>query len=241
MRPHRAESTIVALLVTLLVAGILSVMAGPARGALPAGPAEPAAPRPSADTGIPLAAWQYRATITRNGYRVFGLNAPLAVLAAQLHQESAWRPDARSHVGALGLAQFMPATGRDMAARYPAECAPYDPLDPRWAIRCQHRYMRTLLDALKPRFDAHFAACDGWAMGLSAYNGGLGWVQRDRTMAQRAGRNPDRWFGHVADTPDPRRARWAVKENRGYPRRILTVLQPRYVKHWHMRGVICRV
>ena len=34
---------------------------------------------------------------------MWGLGAPISVFAAQVHQESAWRPEAVSHVGAQGL------------------------------------------------------------------------------------------------------------------------------------------
>lgn len=243
MRPRRLTPSIVALLATLLTAASLSLAAVTgARGAPVATSDAPAGSRPFEIPAPPLAALPYRRAITTTAYRTFGLNAPVAVLAAQLHQESSWNPNARSYVGALGLAQFMPATARDMAVRYPGDCAPYNPLDPDWAIRCQQRYMRQLLDGLKarPGFPS-FAPCAAWAMGLSAYNGGAGWVERDRTVAQAMGRDPNQWFGHVADTPDQRRARRFVAENRGYPQRILLVLQPRYVKHWNLRGVVCRV
>lgn len=35
---------------------------------------------------------------------------PVDVFAAQLHAESSWDPQAQSHAGAQGIAQFMPAT-----------------------------------------------------------------------------------------------------------------------------------
>lgn len=249
MRTRGWSSFFVALSATLLAAGVLSLAGlADARGAPADSPAGSAAPRPSTASNHvgkvnipapPQLARQYEREIRTSAYRVFGLNAPVAVLAAQLHQESSWNPQARSWVGAQGLAQFMPATGRDMAQRYPGECAPYNPLDPSWAIRCQHRYMRELLDSLKPRTARGFTPCSAWAFGLSAYNGGLGWVQRDRTAATAAGRDPDVWFAHVEVTPDRRRAPQFIKENRGYPQRILTVLQPRYVKHWNLRGITC--
>ena len=58
----------------------------------------------------PQAALQYRDDVIRNARLEWGLSAPVADFAAQLHQESGWRPDAVSPAGAQGLAQFMPAT-----------------------------------------------------------------------------------------------------------------------------------
>lgn len=211
-----------------------------ARGATPEPRAAPAAgPRPSPLT-VPPAAREHQREVTLVARRTFGLNAPVSTLAAQLHQESRWRSNARSPVGAVGLAQFMPATAADMARQHPAECAPANPLDPSWAIRCQQRYMRSLLDDLKP-WVTHppFTACSGWAMGLSAYNGGAGWVRRDRMQAQLKGYDPNVWFGSVETHPDPRRAARFVKENRGYPRLILLRLTPQYVAAGWGRGVTC--
>ena len=52
----------------------------------------------------PQAAQQYRALLVRTAHAAWGLDAPVAVFAAQVHQESAWRADAVSRVGAQGLA-----------------------------------------------------------------------------------------------------------------------------------------
>lgn len=222
----------------LLVAVSLVWPASEVRGA-------PPAPRASTSTGlrpldIPPMARVYQRSVTQSARRVFGLNAPVSTLAAQVHQESRWRAIARSPVGAMGLTQFMPATARDMARLHPRECAPANPLDPEWAIRCQHRYMRSLLDDLKavPGYPP-FTACSGWALGLSAYNGGAGWVARDRRRTQALGYDPNQWFGHVDVHPDPRRAARFVKENRGYPRLILLRLTPLYVNAGWGRGVTC--
>ncbi len=61
---------------------------------------------------IPQRAQQHRALLTREARMAWGLDAPVATFAAQIHQESLWRDDARSHAGAQGLAQFMPTTSR---------------------------------------------------------------------------------------------------------------------------------
>lgn len=197
----------------------------------------------TAQAQVPTQCEQYRAAITRSAYRTFGPSAPVALLAAQIHQESGCREAARSRVGALGLTQFMPATAADMALRHPDVCAPANPFSADWAIRCRDRYMSDLLR----QFRGGDREADDWGMALSAYNGGAGWVNRDQRMCRAnvpllfpcEPCNPTRWWGNIELTPDPRRARWAVKENRGYPHRIMCVIAPRYIAQGWGRGVEC--
>lgn len=170
---------------------------------------------------IPDDAHRYRYQLTRQARLVWGLGAPIATFAAQIHQESAWRADARSHVGASGLAQFMPKTATWIAGEYPDELAGAQPLNPAWAIRAMVRYMRWLWDRTIGLND-----CEHMAFALSAYNGGLGNLNKEIASAERRGFSTLRWFGHVEVANE--RADWAWRENRGYPLRILTVLEPRY-------------
>lgn len=79
---------------------------------------------------------------------------------AVIRVESAWNPQARSHKGALGLMQVMPATGARFGVR--------DLFDPRQNITAGVRYLRWLLD----RFDNNLE----WS--LAAYNAGENAVAR---------------------------------------------------------------
>jgi soluble lytic murein transglycosylase-like protein len=171
---------------------------------------------------IPAHSAPYRIKLQREVTSAFGLTAPVARFAAQIHQESGWRPDARSPF-AKGLTQFTPPTAEWIAQAYPA-LHPPDPWDPHWAIRAQVTYMRHLLRQVQPAA----SECDLWAFALSAYNGGGGWVRRDRRLAESAGADPERWFGHVE--LHTRRAAWARDENREYVRRILLRLEDAYVR-----------
>lgn len=188
----------------------------------------------AAGVTVPERCRQYQRLLTGEARLVLGQAAPTATLAAQIHQESGCRSDARSAVGALGLTQFMPATARDMGERYPQQLGSVDPLYAPWAIGAQVRYMRDLM-----RRNPGVTECDTWAFGLSSYNGGEGWLRRDQARARSEGVRADAWFGAVETTPDPRRAAWAVRENRGYPRRILLTIEPAYVAAGWGRGVGC--
>ena len=81
------------------------------------------------------------------------------LLAAQIYAESGFNPFARSPAGALGIAQFMPATARAYGLR--------NPFDPEQAIDAQARLMHDLL--------RQFASVP---LALAAYNAGPGAVSR---------------------------------------------------------------
>lgn len=179
---------------------------------------------------VPARANQYQRDLIRQARSVWGLSAPVALFAAQVHQESSWRPDARSPYAA-GLAQFTPDTAEWIGTIY-AELAAPDVFDPRWALRALVRYDFWLWSRARDTA----TDCDRAAMMLSAYNGGLGWLNRDRRLATSKGADASRWWGQVERYSA--RAEWAIEENRQYPRRILRELQGRYVPQWG-RGVLC--
>ena len=176
------------------------------------------------------AAQEHQRTLTREARAVWGLDAPVPVFAAQIHQESAWRSDAESPY-AQGLAQFTPATAQWITQIY-AELGEPAVWSPHWAMRALVRYDRHIWQR-----QARPAAtdCDRWAFTLSGYNGGPGWVTRDRATCRAAPTcppcDPQRWWSHVERTPDARRAGWAITENRDYVRRVLLRHQSRY-RHW---------
>jgi len=169
---------------------------------------------------VPAAAQQHRALLTRTAHAVWGLDAPIAVFAAQIHQESAWRPDAVSRVGAAGLAQFMPATSAWIATMDP-QLANNQPFNPAWAMRAMVRYDLQLYQSAPTRYSPY----DRMWVALRGYNGGPGHWQAE---ARASGvREPSREQVDAA-CGKARRAALHCKENLGYPSRILVVLQPRY-------------
>ena len=171
---------------------------------------------------IPPDALRWRATLIRESRAQWGLDAPVASFAAQIHQESRWRAGAVSPVGARGMAQFMPATARWIAGAYPQQLQGADSANPAWAIRALVVYDRHLYQRINA-----LAVCDRFAMALSAYNGGLGWVYRDQKRASAAGLDARRWWGQV-ERVNAGRSAAAWRENRGYPRMILRHYTPLY-------------
>ena len=165
---------------------------------------------------VPLAANQYKSLLIRTARMEMGLNAPIALFAAQIHQESAWRPEAQSAY-AGGLTQFTPPTA-DWAAMRWSDLEPAQVFSPAWAIRAMIRY-NTFLYKRVP----FSAKCDRWAGTLASYNGGNGNLRKDIRLSG----NLDYWWNGVENFSN--RAEWAFKENRDYPRKIIFKHQPLYI------------
>ncbi|WP_368187971.1 lytic transglycosylase domain-containing protein [Aestuariibius sp. HNIBRBA575] len=83
---------------------------------------------------------------------------PVDLFFRLIQQESAWNANARSHAGALGLAQLMPGTARYLGV---------DPHDPYENLDGGARYLREQYDEF-----------GSWRLALAAYNAGPGAVQR---------------------------------------------------------------
>lgn len=180
---------------------------------------------------IPARALQYRSVLIRAARVEAGLDAPVAVFAAQVEQESGWNPQAVSPVGARGLGQFMPLTAKDMGKLRP-DLGPAEPTNPGWAIRALVAYDLAQLGRVRAA-----TPCDAWALALMAYNGGLGWVWRDQAKAKGQGLDPGRWE-NVASV-NAGRSIAAKRENTEYPRQILLRRQPKYMV-WGP-GMLCVV
>ena len=110
-------------------------------------------PLPHADvlSGIQTTALRYAG---HPGLRRAGLSVTdwLALYRANIEVESAYRQDAISSAGAIGLGQLMPATARDLGV---------DPRDPLQNLDGAARYLATMLDTFgDPR------------LALAAYNAG---------------------------------------------------------------------
>lgn len=168
---------------------------------------------------IPHDAARYQRDLTRNARLVWGMDAPVSVFAAQIHQESHWRTDASSVVGAQGMAQFMPATATWISGAY--QLGEAQPNNPAWAMRALATYDKALYD----RASGH-TECDRMAKALWGYNGGEGWVKRDERRAAKSGADVLSWL--AVEPFNSGRAPAMFAENRGYPRNILLKWQPIY-------------
>lgn len=183
-----------------------------------------------AEADVPDAAHKHRRTLVRSAHYALGIDAPIATLAAQVHQESRWITSAISQAGAQGLAQFMPATAAWMPS-VDASLVATQPYNPAWSLRAMAVYDKWLLDRV-----AAANECERWAFALAAYNGGLGWVFRDKKLASAQGADKLVFFGNVERFNAGRKSS-AFRENRYYPQLILSRHEAVYAGAGWGRGV----
>jgi membrane-bound lytic murein transglycosylase MltF len=109
------------------------------------------------------------------------------MLAAQGYQESGLDPKARSHVGAIGVMQLMPATGAEMRVG--------DIHVTEHNIHAGAKYMDMLMSRYFP--DARFSEGNRPLFAFASYNAGPGNIARMRALAGKRGLDPDKWFNNV--------------------------------------------
>jgi len=109
------------------------------------------------------------------------------MLAAQGFQESRLRQEARSPVGAIGVMQLMPATGRDLSVGDITQVEPN--------IHGGAKYMDHLISNYFP--DAKFSEANRTLFAFASYNAGPGNISKMRKEAIRRGLDPDKWFNNV--------------------------------------------
>jgi membrane-bound lytic murein transglycosylase MltF len=109
------------------------------------------------------------------------------LLMAQGYQESRLDQNAKSPVGAIGVMQVMPDTGRDMRT------GDITQLDPN--IHAGVKYIRYVQDTFFE--DQPMDAVNKTLFSFAAYNAGPGRVRDLRARAEKRGLNPNVWFNNV--------------------------------------------
>jgi membrane-bound lytic murein transglycosylase MltF len=109
------------------------------------------------------------------------------MLAAQGYQESTLDQNVKSPVGAIGVMQIMPATGKEL------NVGDIHAIEPN--IHGGTKYM----DQLMTRYfqDAKFDDQNRTLFAFASYNCGPGNVAKMRKLAEQRGLDPDRWFNNV--------------------------------------------
>ena len=109
------------------------------------------------------------------------------MLAAQGYQESQLNQNAKSHVGAIGVMQIMPATGAEL------KVGDIKVIEPN--IHGGTKYMDHLMTRYFP--DAKFSEGNRPLFAFASYNAGPGNIARMRKEAAKRGLDPDKWFNNV--------------------------------------------
>ena len=109
------------------------------------------------------------------------------LLAAQGYQESQLDQSKRSPVGALGIMQLMPATGKEMKVG--------DISQPEPNVHAGTKYMDQLLVTYFP--DAELDDTNRTLFAFAAYNAGPGRLAKLRKLAAEQGYDPNKWFNNV--------------------------------------------
>jgi membrane-bound lytic murein transglycosylase MltF len=122
-------------------------------------------------------------------FRKYGAsyNLDWMLMAAQGYQESRLDHSARSHVGAIGVMQVMPATGAELRVGDISQLEPN--------IHAGVKYIRTIIDrhyANEPMDDFNKVL-----FAFAAYNAGPGRVRQLRREAAARKLDPNVWFGNV--------------------------------------------
>jgi membrane-bound lytic murein transglycosylase MltF len=111
------------------------------------------------------------------------------LLAAQGYQESGLDQSKRSHVGAIGVMQVMPATARDKAVNIPD----IEKLESN--IHAGVKYNRWMMDNYYD--EPGLTRLNRGLFAAASYNAGPGKVASLRREAKAQGLDPDKWFNNV--------------------------------------------
>ncbi|MGE5199421.1 MAG: transglycosylase SLT domain-containing protein [Rhodospirillaceae bacterium] len=109
------------------------------------------------------------------------------LMAAQGYQESQLNQNAKSAVGAIGVMQVMPATGKDM------KVGDITQIDPN--IHAGVKYFRFMVDQYYK--DEPMDRLNKGLFVFASYNAGPGRIRQLRKRAAERGLDPNKWFNNV--------------------------------------------
>ena len=122
-------------------------------------------------------------------FQVYGdkYDVDYLLMAAQGYQESRLDQSVKSHVGAIGVMQVMPATGKELAVGDITKMEPN--------IHAGVKYFRFMMDTFYK--NEPMDRLNKGLMTLASYNAGPGRMRQLRAETARRGLNPNVWFGNV--------------------------------------------
>jgi membrane-bound lytic murein transglycosylase MltF len=123
------------------------------------------------------------------------------LMMAQGYQESRLDQSVKSHVGAVGVMQVMPATGKELAV------GNIQQIDPN--VHAGVKYIRFMID----RYYANepMDRLNKMLFAFASYNAGPARVRGLRAEASKRGLDPNQWFNHVEQIASERIGRETVQ------------------------------
>jgi membrane-bound lytic murein transglycosylase MltF len=109
------------------------------------------------------------------------------LMGAQGYQESTLDQSRQSHVGAIGVMQVMPATGKDL------KVGDITQLEPN--VHAGVKYIRFMMDQYYK--DEPMDKLNKGLFTFASYNAGPGRIKQLRERAAKRGLDPNRWFNNV--------------------------------------------
>ena len=149
---------------------------------------------------------------------------PWNLVAAQIYQESRFKPDVRAWDGGMGLMQLMPLTAKELGCRQPFE--------PDANIKAGVKYMYRLRKKIKKDVSDNDRIC----FALASYNGGYGHLLDARKLAAEQGLDPNRWGGNVEKAYEKlSRKKYARRARYGSCRSdiIINYVNNIYIRYYH--------
>jgi len=122
------------------------------------------------------------------------------LMGAQAYQESGLNQDAKSAVGAIGIMQIMPETGKEQAVG--------DITQLEANIHAGVKYMRFMIDRYYK--DEPMDTLNKGLFTFASYNAGPGRVRQLRNEAEKRGLDRNLWFGNVEQVASERIGRETV-------------------------------
>jgi len=122
------------------------------------------------------------------------------LMAAQGFQESGLDQGVKSRVGAVGVMQVMPATGKELSVGDISQLEPN--------IHAGVKYIRFVMDEYFK--DEPMTQVDKALFAFASYNAGPGRIRQLRREAEKRGLDPNVWFGNVEQIASERIGRETV-------------------------------
>lgn len=143
------------------------------------------------------------------------------MLAAQSYQESHWRASAKSPTGVRGIMMLTQETAKELGIK--------SRMDPQQSIFGGAHYYKHLYERIPEQVsnpDRHWFT-------LAAYNVGMGHLYDARILAQRMGKNPDRWTDLMTVFPLLSKKKVYTTLKHGYARGSEPVRYVQRIRDYH--------